>query len=114
LRIGDVLAFLGHPFGEIDRLAVTEVSADEIGIVDPAVIDILARLHLGLDLLDHVTFLDDVVLDLDAGDFLKGLGQRLRFILMDGQGLGRDVDFHSLVGFGRFGKPLHFLQLIGL
>jgi len=57
-----------------------------------------AGLHLGLDLLDDVAFLDDVVLDLDAGDFLEGLGKRLRFIFVHGQGFGDRVDLIPLKG----------------
>ena len=113
-RIGDVLAVLGHPVRQVDRLAVTEVRSDEIGVVDPAIIDVLARLHLGLDLFHHVAFLDDVVLDLDAGDFGERLGQRLRLVFMRRQRLRDDVDFHALVGFGGLGEPFHFLLLVRL
>ncbi len=42
------------------------MGTDEVGIVDPAVIKVLAGLHLGLDLFDDIAFLDDVVDDLDA------------------------------------------------
>ena len=90
------------------------MGADEVGIVDPAVIDVLARLHLGLDLLDDVTFLDDVVLDLDAGDFLERLCQRLRFIFVHSQGFGDGVDLHSLEGGGGLDEPLHLLHLVFL
>ncbi len=67
--IGDVLAFAGHVVRQHDRLVISEVRADQIGIIDPAVIHVLAGLHLGLQLFNHVAFLDDVVLKLDAGDF---------------------------------------------
>ncbi len=114
LGIGDVLALAGHPLRQIDGLAVAEVGADEVGVVDPAVIDVLAGLHLGLDLLDDVTFLDDVVLDLDAGDFLEGLGQRLRFIFVHRQGFGDGVDLHPLEGCSGLDEPLHLLHLVVL
>jgi hypothetical protein len=66
------------------------VRADQVGVADPAVVDRLAGLHRGLQLLDHVAFLDQVVLDLDAGDFLEGLGQNLGFVLVGGDGFGDD------------------------
>jgi len=47
---------------------------NQIGIVDPSVIEILTGLHLGLDLLDDVSLLDDVMRDLDAG--YRGKGRR--------------------------------------
>ena len=90
------------------------MGADQVGIVDPAVIDVLAGLHLGLQLLDHVTFLDDVVLDLDAGDLGERLGQRLRFIFVRRDGFRHDVDFHALEGLGGLGEPLQLLHLVVL
>ena len=51
-----------------DGLLVAEMGADQVGVVDLGVVDVLAGLHLGLDLLDDVAFLDQVVGDLDAGD----------------------------------------------
>ena len=99
--IGDVLALAGHVVRQDHRLAIAEVRADQIGVVDPAVIDVLAGLHLGLQLLDHVAFLDQVVLDLDAGDFGEGLRQRPGFILVRRDGFRHDVDFHALEGLRR-------------
>ncbi len=54
------------------------------------------------------------MLDLDAGDFLEGLGQRLRFILVHRQGFGDGVDLHPLEGSGGLDEPLHFLHLVVL
>jgi hypothetical protein len=70
--VGPLLALAGHVVGQVHDLAVAVVRTDQVGVADPAVVDALARLHRGLQLLDHVAFLDQVVLDLDAGD----LGQR--------------------------------------
>ena len=70
-RQGHVLALARHPVVASDGLLVAKMRADEIGIVDPAVVDIAAGLHLGLDLLDHVAFLDEVVGELDAGDLAE-------------------------------------------
>ena len=53
------------------------MGADQVRIVDPAVIEVLAGLHLCLDFFDNVAFLDDVVGDLDAGDGGEGRRQNL-------------------------------------
>ena len=84
-----------------DRLLVAEMRADQVGIVDPGVVDVLAGLHLGLDLLDDVAFLDEVVRDLDAGDLGEGLGQRLGLVFVGGDRLGDDVDLHAGEGLRR-------------
>ena len=63
-RQGDVLALAGHEVGQRDRLVVAIVRADQVGVVDTAVIDVLAGLHLGLQLLDDIGLLDEVVLTL--------------------------------------------------
>ena len=65
---------------------------DQVRIADPAVVDALARLHAGLQLLDHVAFLDQVVLDGDAGDLGEGLGERLALVFVRRDGLGNDRD----------------------
>jgi hypothetical protein len=109
-----VLALAGHPVGQVDHVAVAEVRADQVGVVDVGVKDVLARLHLSLQLLDHVAFLDQVVGDLDAGDLLEGLGQDLGFVLVGRNGLGDDLDRHALEGLGRLDEPLHLLHLLVL
>ena len=70
--IGDVLAFAGHPVGQVAGLLVAPVGADQVRVVDVGVVDVLAGLHLRLQLFDHVAFADQVVGDLDAGDRGKG------------------------------------------
>ena len=59
--------FLEQCFSHVVRqdhgLTIAEVGADQIAIVDPAIIDVLAGLHLGLQLLDHVAFLDQVMIE---------------------------------------------------
>ena len=86
-RIGVFLACAGHVVRQIQDLAVAVVGADQVGVANPAVINRLARLHRGLQLFDHVALLNQVVLDLDAGDFLKGFSQCLGLILVCGDGL---------------------------
>ena len=53
------------------------MGADEVAVVDPAIVKVLAGLHLGLDLFDNVTFLDKVVRHLDAGNGGKCRRQNL-------------------------------------
>ena len=115
--IGALLARAGHVVGQRHDLAVAVVRADQVGVGDPAVVDRLARLHRGLQLLDDVAFLDDVVLDLDAGDLLEGLGQRLRFVLVRRDRLGDHRDLLDALGLQLLGgvdEPLHLGHLLVL
>ncbi len=113
-RQRDVLALAGHPVVEGDRLLVAEVRSDEVGVVDPAVVDVAAGLHLRLDLLDHVAFLDEVVVELDAGDLGEGLGEGLRLVFVRRDRLGDDVDLHAGEGLRGVDEPLHLLELLVL
>ncbi len=88
------------------------MEADEVVIVDVGVVDGLARLHLGLELLHNVAFLDDVMRNLDPGDLLEGLRERFRFVCVGRNGLGHDLDAHALKGLGRVDEPLHFFHLL--
>ena len=115
--IGVGLARTGHVVGQVHDLAVAVVRADQVGVGHPAVVDRLARLHRGLQLLHHIAFLDQVMLDLDAGDLLEGLGQRLGFIVVRGDGLGdhRDLlDALGLQGLGGIDEPFHLRGLLVL
>ena len=106
-----------HVVGQIHDLAVAVVRTDQVGVADPAVVDRLARLHRGLQLLDHVAFLDQVVLDLDAGDLFKRLGQGLALVLVRGDGLADHADFLHALGLqllGGFDEPLHLGHLLVL
>ena len=116
-RVGVFLACAGHVVGEVQNFAVTVVGTDQVGVRNPAVIDGLARLHGGLQLLNHVTLLDQVVLDLDAGDFFKRLGQSLGLVLMGGDGLGDHRNFFHPFGLQFLGcvdEPFHLFQLLFL
>ena len=108
-----VRAFARHPVGQVADLLVAPVSADQVAIVDIGVIDVFARLHLGLQLLDHVPFADQVVGDLDAGDGGECRGQHLALVFMRGDGLGNDLDLHAFKRLGGVDKELHFRFLIG-
>ena len=112
VREGHVLAGASHPVREIDGLLVAVMRSDQIGIVDPAVINILAGLHLGLDFFDDVTFLDEIVLQLDPGDFAEGLGQNLGLVFVRCDCFRHNVDFHACERLGRINKPFHFLHLL--
>ena len=50
--------------------------ADQVGVVDIGVVQIAVGLHLRLNRLHHFAFAEDLVVHLDAGDLLEGLGQR--------------------------------------
>jgi hypothetical protein len=91
------------------------VCADEVGVADPAVVDGFSGLHRSLQLLDHIAFLNQVVLDGDAGDLAKGLGQRLGFVLVCRDGLRHDRDFVDTARFELgcgIGKPLELGGLL--
>ncbi len=112
-RQGDVLALALHEVRKRHHVAVAHVGADEIGVVDVGIVEVLARGPLGLELFDHVAFLDQVEGDFDAGDLLEGFGQDLGFIFMRGDGLGHDLDIHPLEGLGGLDEPFHLLHLLG-
>ena len=111
-RVGDVGALFGHPVGQVARLLVAPMRADQVGVVDIGVVDVLARLHLGLQPLDHVAFADQVMRDLDAGDLGEGGGQHLAFEFMGGDALGDDPDIHALERLCRIHEPLHLRFLL--
>ena len=106
-------ALTSHPVGQVAGLLIAPVGADQVAVVDIGVIDVFAGLHLRLQLFDHVTFTDQVMGDLDAGDRGEGGRQHLRFIFMRGDGFRHDLDLHTRIGLGRVDEPLHFLFLIG-
>jgi hypothetical protein len=109
---GDVLALAGHEVGERHHVPIAIVRTDQIGIVDVHVIDVAARLHLGLQLLDDVALLDEIVGDLDARDLAEGLGQHLGFVLVGGDGLGHHRDLHAGERLGRFHEPAQLRDLL--
>ncbi|MNC00443.1 hypothetical protein D3C75_477720 [compost metagenome] len=111
-RRGEVLALVGHQVGDRFGLAVAKVRTDQVRVVDPAVIDILVRLHHRLHFLDHVAFLQQVVGEFDPGDFAERLGQHFRLVLVGGQGLGNDLDVHAAKRLGRFDEPLQLFELL--
>ncbi len=51
--------------------------ADEVRVVDIAIIQVAVGLHLGLDRLDDFPFAEDLVIDLDAGISSKALVRTL-------------------------------------
>ena len=85
---------------------------DQIAVIDVRVIDILARLHLGLQFFDDIAFTDQVMGHGDAGDCRKGRREHLGFVLVGGDGLGDDLDFHSLEGLSGIDEPLHLFFLL--
>ena len=69
-------------------------------------------LDLGLQLLDDVALLDQVVLDLDPGDLGERLGELLRLVLVRGDRLGDDVDLHAAVRRGGLDEPVQLRELL--
>ena len=67
-----------------------------------------------MKLFDDITFLDQIMGDLDSGDLFKRLGQDLGFILVSRDGLRHDLDVHPHKGFGRLDEPFHFFHLFCL
>ena len=114
-RVGKFFTGTRHEIGQRNHSAITEVGTDQIGIRNPAVIDAFTGLHRCLQLLDHVTFLDQVVFDFDAGDFFKGLSHHLGLINVCVDSFGHHVNFFYALGFELFSgidKPLHFIELL--
>ncbi len=90
------------------------MSADKVGVIDIGVVNIFSRLPLCLQFFDHITFLDQVVCDFDAGNLIKRLGQNFRFIFVSRNCFGDHLDLHVLEGLGGIHEPLHFLHLLVL
>ncbi len=111
-RQGVILGLVLDHVADGDRLAVAEVGADQVGVVDVTVVDVLAGLHLRLQLLDHVAFLHQVVPQANAGDLAEGASQRLGFVFVGGDGFRRHVDFHAAEWLGRLDEPLELLHLL--
>ena len=88
------------------------MGANQIGIIHISIVDVLPGLHLQLQLFHHITFANQVVGDLDAGDAGEGRCQDLGFVFVGGQGLGCHFDGHTREGFGRVDKPLHLVFLL--
>ena len=87
---------------------------DQVGIIHISIVKIALRLHLRLHGLYDFTLAEDLVIDLDACDLLKGVSQYFGFISVRGNAFGQDVDFHPRIWLGRIDKPFHFGHLLGL
>ena len=110
-RVGNGLAFPGHPVGQVDRQLQPRMGADQVRIVDIGVIEIALGLHLGLHRLHDLALAEQLVVDLDTGNFLESLGQGLGFVFVGRNGFRQHVDFHTFEGLGGIDEPLHFLEL---
>jgi hypothetical protein len=67
----------------------------------------------GLYRLHHLALTEELVVDLDSGNFLKSFGQGLGFIFMCWNGFRQYVDFHPFERRGGVDEPLHLFHLIG-
>ena len=88
------------------------MGSDQVGIVDIGVIEVPACLHLGLDGLNDFALTKDLVIDLDARDFLECLCENFRLVRVRRNAFGQDVDFHAVERFGRLNEPLHLGKLL--
>ena len=111
-RQGHVFSLARHEIAQGYNKAVAHMGADEVGIIHPAIIDVFTGGPLGLELFDHIPFLNQVKRDFYAGNLFKGLGENFCLIFVGGNGLGDDLDIHPLKGFGRVYKPFHFFHLL--
>jgi hypothetical protein len=111
-RQGHVFALALDEVRERHDEAVTKMGADQVAVVDVHVIDAAARLHLRLKLLDHVSFLNEIVFHLDAGDFLEGFGHGLGLVHVGVDGLRHHVDGRAAERLGRLSEPLQLLELL--
>ncbi len=109
-----VLAFAGHPVREVDRALQPRVRADQVGVVDVAVVQVAVGLHLRLHRLHDLALTQQLVVDLDAGDLGEGLGQRLGFVLVRRDRFRQHVDLHPHERLGRGDEPLQLLELVFL
>ena len=85
--IGHLLAVVGHEIGErsADDIVVARMSADEVGIIHPEIVDRFAGSNFNFNLVDQLTFIEQFVTDFDSCDVGEGLGQGLRFVIVDAQ-----------------------------
>ncbi|MNH06770.1 hypothetical protein D3C79_661490 [compost metagenome] len=111
-RRGVVLALIGHQISNGLRLAITKVRTDQVRVVDPAVIDVLVRLHLRLQFFHHIAFLKQVVGQFYPSDFAERLGQYLGFIFVGGDCFRHHIDLHPTKRLRGFDEPLQFLKLL--
>ena len=114
-RIGELLASAFHVVRQSQNLAVAVVCTDQVRVRNPAVINRLAGLHGGLQFFNHVAFLNQVMLDLDACDLFKRLGQRLGLVLMRGESLRDHGYFVDAFGFQLsrcIDEPFHLSGLL--
>mmetsp|Transcript_22310 Transcript_22310/g.35555 ORF Transcript_22310/g.35555 Transcript_22310/m.35555 type:complete len:444 (+) Transcript_22310:619-1950(+) len=101
-----------HLVAQVVGQLQTGVCPDQVGVVDVAVIEVPLGLHLCLYSLHHFALAEDLVVDLDAGDFFKGLGQNFGLVTVGRNALRQHVDFHARVGLRSGDKPLHFAHLL--
>ena len=85
--------------------------ADEVGVVDIDVVDVLPRVELRLEALHYVALADNIVGDADAADLVESSRQRVRLIGMRADIFGGGLDLHAAVGLAGLDEPLHLGEL---
>ena len=86
--------------------------SDEIGIVHPEIVDRAARLNLDFDLVDDQSLIHHFVIDLNAGDFGKGLGQGLQFVFVNAENFRSAAYLGALERLRGFDEPFHLGHLL--
>ncbi len=86
------------------------MGADRVGLIDVSVVRIAPLLHLRLHRLHPFAFAQELMIDLDAGDCLEGLGEGLGFVLVGGNSFLEHVDRHAFAGLSGFDEPLPLLH----
>ncbi len=94
-RAGHGSTLTHHEIAQISDLLIAPVGTNQIGIIHIGVVDVLPGLHLQLQLFHHITFANQVVGHLDAGNAGEGRCQNLGFVFVGGQGLGCHFDGHA-------------------
>ena len=118
-EIGQIKAGVGggsprsrHLIGQVIGLLQARMGADQVRVVDITVIQVPVGLHLGLNRLHNFAFAQNLVIYLDAGDFLKRFGQHFGFVGMGRNAFRQYVDFHACKRLCRFDEPIHFGRLL--
>ena len=99
----------------LTRLLVARMRADQVGVVDLGVVDVLRPDCIWVWIFSTTSPSWMMSwLTLMPVISREGLGQHLGLVLVRGDGLGDDVDLHALEGLRGLDEPLHLLHLLVL
>ncbi len=86
--------------------------ADGVGVIDEAVVDAVTRLHLVLHSVHYITFTDDVVGQVNAGELTKGFRKHFAFINVSREAFSHGLNIHAAERLGSVGKPHQLFDLL--